>query len=229
MRHLIIDLETAPLPNVTDYLDPVEAARNLKDPEKIKADIEKRQADQLADCGLDWNLNRIVCAGIWDSAFVTGREEPTTLVAVTESDERALLADLASIMMPNVSGASRPLLVGFCIRKFDVPVILQRARYLGVKMPRISLKRYDNPHITDLYDLLTFDEQPCTSVMRRSLSSFCRRFGIDVEDSIAGMDVPTLIADGDWPSVEAHCLADVKKTLKLAQLLGVVEPVAVSA
>jgi hypothetical protein len=162
MRYLIIDLETAPLPNVADYLDPVEAARNLKDPAKIQADIEKRTQDQLENCGLDWNLNRIVCLGAW----VDTAEVPALWTCPDEVAERNALEAVAALI-GGPKGGSRPDILGFCVRKFDVPVILQRARYLGVKMPRISLKRYDNPHVCDLYDILTFDEQPATSVMRR--------------------------------------------------------------
>lgn len=217
MRHLLIDLETAPLANVADYLDPVEAAKNLKDPEKIKADIEKRQREQREDCGLDWNLNRIVCAGLWGD----DETEPSVLVVPDEAGERVVLETIA-----NRLSNPRPLILGFCVRRFDVPVILQRARYLGVRMPRISLKRYDNPHITDVYDALTFDEQPCTAVMRRTLDSFCRRFGIDVQDTHSGKHVPELIAAGEWDAVKAHCLADLRKTRLLAERIGVLDAVA---
>jgi DNA polymerase elongation subunit (family B) len=216
MRYLILDLETAPLPNVADYLDPVEAARNLKDPAKIQADIEKRTQDQLENCGLDWNLNRIVCLGAWP----VEQEVPAVWICEDEQAERAALEKLVAHL-----ATPRPDILGFCVRKFDVPVILQRARYLGVKMPRISLKRYDNPHVCDLYDILTFDEQPATSVMRRSLESFCRRFGIEVVDEHSGKDVAALVAAGDYQAVSHHCRADLHRTRLLAERLGVLEPV----
>jgi len=215
MRAFILDLETAPLPNASDYLDPVEAAKNLRDPDKIKADIERRQREQVSDCGLDWNLNRIVCAGLWGED-----EHPTIISATGDSTEREILKEIAARLT-----APRPQIMGFCIRRFDVPVILQRARYLGVAMPRISLKRYDNPHLIDLYDVLTFDEQPCTSVMRRSLTSFCRRFGIDVADEHRGADVASLVAEGNYDAIEAHCRADVLRVKALAERLGYLKAV----
>lgn len=221
MRHLLLDLETAPLENAADYLDPVEASKNLKDPEKIKADLERREREQISECGLDWNLNRIVCAGLWDT---DAADSPTMLTAEDHVDEHGILQEIAARLMD----PPRPLILGFCVRRFDVPVILQRARYLGVTMPRISLKRYDNPHIVDLYDLLTFDEQPCTSVMRRSLTSFCRRFGIQVEDAHNGADVAALVASGDWEAVAAHCRADLFRTAMLARRIGVLQVEAVS-
>jgi DNA polymerase elongation subunit (family B) len=218
MRYLILDVETAPLPNVADYLDPVEAARNLKDPAKIQADIEKRTQDQIENCGLDWNLNRIVCLGAWQ----VEEETPELWTCEDEKAERIALKNVADLL-----ATPRPDILGFCVRKFDVPVILQRARYLGVKMPRISLKRYDNPHVCDLYDILTFDEQPATSVMRRSLESFCRRFGIEVADEHSGKDVAALVAAGDYQAVSHHCRADLHRTRLLAERLGVLEAVGV--
>lgn len=215
-RHLILDLETAPLPNAADYLDPVTAAKNLVDPVKIKTDIERRTQDQINDAGLDWNVNRIVCVGLWGQDY----SGPQTFTAADEDQERTILA-IAAARIDGAARLSRATIVGFCCRRFDVPVLLQRARYLGVTMPRISLKRWDNPHILDLYDVLTFDDQPCTSVMRRSLTSFCRRFGIDVSDASTGQDVAALVAAGDWAAVEAHCRADVERTRLLAERLGV--------
>jgi hypothetical protein len=211
MKTLILDLETAPLPNAADYLDPVKPAANLKDPEKIKADIEEKARKQREDCGLDWNLNRIVCAGFLDGAD----SRAIVLTAEDEEAERAILQNVAAYLSP-----MRHTLIGFCIRRFDVPTLLARARYLHVKLPWISLKRWDNPHVTDLYDVLTFDVQPCTSVMKRSLPSFCRRFGIEVEDAHTGADVAALVEAGDWDGVAAHCRADLQRTALLAARLG---------
>jgi hypothetical protein len=211
MKTLILDLETAPLPNAADYLDPVTPAKNLKDPEKIKADLEEKSRKQREDCGLDWNLNRIVCAGLWPDSH----SDPSVLIAQDEEGEREILRALGAWMSP-----MRHTLIGFCIRRFDVPTLLARARYLNVKLPWISLKRWDNPHVTDLYDVLTFDDQPCTSVMKRSLPSFCRRFGIDVEDAHTGADVAALVEAGNWDAVAAHCRADLQRTARLAARLG---------
>ncbi len=220
-RYLVLDLETAPLPNAADYLDPVSAAKNLVDPAKIKADIERRTADQINDAGLDWNVNRIVCVGLWGQDFTA----PAIFTVTDEDQELAVLAEV-SALIDSTATRSRATIVGFCCRRFDVPVLLQRARYLGLTVPRISLKRWDNPHILDLYDVLTFDDQPCTSVMRRTLTSFCRRFGIDVPDASTGKDMAALVAAGDWAAVEAHCRADVERTRLLAERLGVFAEVA---
>jgi hypothetical protein len=75
----------------------------------------------------------------------------------------------------------------------------------------------------DLYLDLTFNEGTYDQgAMRRTLHAFCRRFGIPVEDTIAGKDVPALVAAGDWAAVRDHVFSDVSVTLALAQRLRVV-------
>jgi len=46
------DLETIANKTMVDILPEVKPAGNLKDPEKIKADIEKKKKDQIADLGM---------------------------------------------------------------------------------------------------------------------------------------------------------------------------------
>lgn len=214
----VFDLETAALPDVAQYLDPVEAARNLVDPVKIEADIKKRTADQAGQCALDWNTARIVALGFVGS-WMSG---PEIMTCVDETREAGVLREFAFMMSEH-----HPRLVGFCSRKFDAPMLLQRGRYLNIDMPRISLKRWDNPDMVDLFDLLTFDDAPATSVMRRSLTSFCRRFHLDVEvDSTTGHDIAALVAAEDWNGVSEHCRRDLQKTRLLAERLGVIQATA---
>ena len=62
---IILDLETCGLPNAADFLEPVTAAKNLVDPAKVKADIEKRTQERDEKLALDWNVGRIVAIGMW--------------------------------------------------------------------------------------------------------------------------------------------------------------------
>lgn len=218
-HYLIVDLETAPLEGAEQYLDQPEAARNLKDPEKIAADLEKKQLEQRDHMSLDWNTCSIAVLG----AYADQWSEPR-IVAAKPDHEADILRWLADLIKPK-RGVQRPV-VGFYVRQFDALVLMQRARYLGVDFPALSLKRWDNPDMVDLFDVLTFDDARCTFVMRRTLDKFCQRFGLDVpEDGMRGEDVPRLIAAGDWAAVEAHCRNDVLKTKALAERLGVIRPV----
>jgi hypothetical protein len=69
----------------------------------------------------------------------------------------------------------------------------------------------------------TFDDMRCTNVMERTLTNFCRRYGMDVPpDETTGADIARLVAAGDWDAVRHHCFADILKTVWFARTLGVI-------
>ncbi len=221
---IIIDLETAPLDNARDYIDPpslddITAPANYKDPVKIAEFIEDAKVKKLAafdkDCtskaALDFNCARIVAIGFW-----TESHKPTALLCKTADDERAALDEVWEYCQHRT-------VVGFRVREFDVPLMIQRSRYLRLAHPMPDLGRYArNSSICDLYDLLTFNDIRAETVMRRSLKSFARRFGLPVSDAVDGKEIPALVADGQWEQIESHVLSDIRLTLALAQRLGVV-------
>lgn len=221
---IVIDIETAPLENARDYvdspsLDDITAPSNYKDEAKISAYIADAKADRLAkferDCtdraALDFNLARIVAVGFWMESI-----KPTALLCKTPDDERAALDEVWEFCRHRT-------VVGFRIREFDVPLMIQRSRYLNIAHPMPDLGRSArNSSITDLYDLLTFNDLRAESIMRRSLTSFARRFGMRVTDTIGGKEIPALVAAGAWDQVESHVLADITTTVQLAQRLGVI-------
>ena len=61
-----LDLETIADPNMLELLPEVTAKKNLKDPEKIEADIAEKKVQQIEKMGLDPMLNMICCAGWCD-------------------------------------------------------------------------------------------------------------------------------------------------------------------
>jgi DNA polymerase elongation subunit (family B) len=208
---IVFDIETCALPDAAQYLEPVQAAKNLKDPAKIAADIAERTAERDEKCGLDYNVARIVCIG----SDVGG--ETVSLMCRTEAEEanaiRAFWADAQGRRM-----------VGFRCREFDLPMLIQRSRYLGIKAPNIDLGRYNRANrVIDLYDVLTFQDSQRTFAMRRTLHAFCRRFNIPVADETHGSDIAAMVAAEYWAGVQAHCESDVRLTRALAERLGVVE------
>ena len=210
---IVFDLETAPLPDAERYLEPVVADKRLTHPDKIAADVAKKEAARMESVGLDWNLCRIVALG-WK---IDG--ETTVSICRTETDEMEAIKEFH-----RVRRSDRRTLVGFYARQFDAPVLMQRARYLDVPCQPISLKRWGNDDLIDLYDLLTFDDVRCSWAMRRTLDMFCTRFGLDVpDDPLTGADIASLVAAGDWEGVASHCRSDVEKTSVLARRLRVRE------
>lgn len=223
MSPLVFDLESAPLPNVRDYVDPpdvsnIRAPGNYKKQEAIDAYIAEEKVERLAkferDCvdkaALDFNTARIVALG------VSFGPETSAEAVRDEQDERDALVEFWAM-------ARHRLLVGFRVREFDLPLMIQRSRYLGVAHLSPDLGRYARSStVCDLFDVLTFNDLRSEALMKRSLKSFCRRFGIPVMDTTDGAEIPALVAAGDWDAVQAHCASDVDLTVALARRLGIV-------
>jgi hypothetical protein len=229
MSRIVIDIETVPHECAAAFvpepdLDAIRPAGNLKDPVKIAEDVEKKRAAAVEDrrialsrAALDWNLSRIVAIGWWHEADADAQ----AVICRDEQDEAAALTALWK-------RAQNAEIVGFCARTFDVPTLLQRSRLLRVRPGFVSLNRYGKGTVIDLRDILTFDDARYEAIMPRSLKTFCRRFGVPVEDAIDGAQVPQLVADSRWNDVVAHVVSDVRITHALAVRLGVLQDVTVA-
>ena len=203
-RFCVFDIETAPLAEAEAYLPPPKPRANLKDPAKIEADIREKTASLLDRAALDPDLCRIVAGG-WDC---DGTAESAVCVDVDE--ERRLLERF----WRQSQGAT---LVGFNCLSFDLPVLLRRSLYLGVRAPYFSLNKYRPGSIIDLMQVLAYQG----TLTYRSLGFYCTRFGVEVRDAVAGADIGALVAAGEWSQVHDHVRADVVKTTALARRIGV--------
>lgn len=206
-RPFVIDLETVAIDGAGEYLETPTAPSNYKDAEKIAAYISEARQKALDKAALDLDLTRIVALGYAsriDDAVVV-------LPAQTEAEEADVLAAFWTMV------GDAPLL-GFNIVQYDLPVLLRRSLYLGVPTPPLMVSKYKHPSVIDLMQILSFDGL----LPYRSLSFYCKRFGLDVPaDETTGADIARLVAAGDWDGVAAHCRADVIKTRALARRIGV--------
>lgn len=204
LNSVVFDAETAPLPDASDFIEPVAAPANYKDPEKIAAYVKERSDEQINRAGLDVDLCRVVSLA-WDG--------PLSNYGVARNEaEEAYLIGLFWSMYQAVRG---PILCGFNILSFDLLVLLRRSQYLGIEAPHIALDRYRTPHI-DLMQKLTWNG----AVRARSQKFYLRRFGIPCDDTVSGADVAGLIEKGDYNSVLAHNRADVVGARLLGERLG---------
>jgi uncharacterized protein YprB with RNaseH-like and TPR domain len=208
--YLILDLETAPHPAAHRWAEPVRAARNLKDPEKIAADILEKSEKQAAEFGLDPDLNRIVALGY----HVVGHGEPECEVMSDELEERHHLIAFWDVYrkLPD------PRIVTFNGFRFDLPVLMRRSMYLDVPYQRLSIDKYRSTHI-DLWQILSFNG----ALPAHSLKFYAQRMGFGLEDKIDGAQIAQLVREERWDEVRAHCLSDVGLTHALANRLGVLQ------
>jgi predicted PolB exonuclease-like 3'-5' exonuclease len=244
IRWMAFDIETAvreaaiallPAPDPEPEMGPEpEADKRLTDPVKIAADLEKRRAKAVADLerrredaihkredtigrlALDPNGNRIVAIG-WQT-------EQDDTIEVRTADERVMLETFWAY-------AKNRKLVGFCSRRFDLPVIIQRSRMLGVPIPdwRNLIAPYGRSrgHV-DLYDEWTLDGT-IKGEIPNNLLTVCALNGIAIpDDDSKGKDMAALVAAGDYAAIRQHCSRDVERTVALARCLKVI-PAAVEA
>jgi DNA polymerase elongation subunit (family B) len=218
MSSLLLDIETFALDEAAEFIEDPTAPANYKDPEKIAAYIADAKAKAVSRCALDPDLCRIVAVG-WEfenrSGTIAGGE-----CYASETEERQGLREFWQI----ASASDR--FIGFNLLAFDLPVLIRRSQYLGVDVPAtvINLDRYRTPHV-DLMERLTFNGK----IKAHSLSFYCKRFGIDVEDDSTGADIDALVRAGQWDAVLAHCRADVQKTRLLAERLRLVQKIEAAA
>lgn len=233
----VIDIETVTLGDAEQYLDPLEpiappdlslitAAKNLVDPAKVAADIEKRQQaaveahreqcqqqeqkrrELLDRCALDPDLCRIVALGVMREDW----DKPMVMVPRTAEEEAAVLIQFWRELDNRVT-------IGYNHVGFDLPILLRRSLYLGVQAPMLNLDKYRSPHI-DLQQRLSLNG----TKPYRALNWYCKRFGLDVPcDEHSGKDIGQLVTEGKWTDVAAHCRADVLKTRALAERMGILK------
>lgn len=201
---IVIDIETIASPKVADLLDPVKPPANYKDPAKIAAYCAEKQAERIANAGLEADLCEVVAVGF---QYATSAMRPQVFTRA-DCDEDGLLESLWDAVRQRA-------VVGFNVLGFDLPVLIRRSQLLGVAHPSLNLDRYRTPHI-DLLERLTFNGK----LTYRSLAFYCRRFNIPSEDATTGADISLLVADEKWSEIAAHCRADVEKTALLAHRLG---------
>lgn len=207
MSTLILDIETFALADADQYLEPVSAPANYKDPVKIEQYCVERRAELLAKCALDADLCEIVAIG-WHRDIDA---ECRVLHRGTATDEAAMLRAFWN------HAEDAAAMVGFNLLSFDLPILIRRSQYLGLPVPPLNLDRYKTPHI-DLMERLSFNGK----IKAHSLDFYCRRFGIACDDTHSGADVDALVKAGEWEAIAAHCRADVEKTRALAARLGYV-------
>ena len=125
------DLETVPNPEMVKHLPDPKPRGNLKDPEKIAADIAEKHQKQIGGMALNGNTALIVAAGF--SARMKGGELWSEVLIY---DERTGEKDFLCALWDVLSAAKR--YITFNGVEYDVPVLLRRSLVREVIPPVTS-------------------------------------------------------------------------------------------
>lgn len=206
----ILDIEAVGIDTASDYLEPIEAPGNYKDPKAIEKYIAEATAKAIDRCALDPDLCRIVALGHGDA---TGSDH---VILCRDEDTEAAALQAFWKHITNAAGVVNTL-VSFNGFSYDIPVLMRRSQLLGVEHPVLNIDRYRSPHV-DLMQVLTFRG----AIKAHSLRFYSSRFGLPVTDTHTGADIAALVKAGDWKAVEDHCLSDLAQTRFLAQKLRLI-------
>ncbi|NCB32184.1 MAG: hypothetical protein EOM66_12360 [Clostridia bacterium] len=160
-KRLFFDIETQANPENLGLAPEPKAAANLKDPEKIAADIAAKKQALIDMAVLDPDYGKVLSIGYATSVdgpiqtFATGQcvgiegksGEPINEILLTEED---LIRHFWNVFA-DCGGRA----VGYNILSFDLPYLLRRSMALGVKVPLMPfLARYRAEPVTDLMAIL---------------------------------------------------------------------------
>jgi predicted PolB exonuclease-like 3'-5' exonuclease len=116
------------------------ANKTLKDPEKIKADLENKKQDYIDESALFAERGYIVVIGIFDEA------RKTTFL---EGDEKTILKAFWKLWS-DTTGA----VIGHNIKGFDIPFLMRRSWLNGIPAPAGVIRgRYLTDRIIDTMEL----------------------------------------------------------------------------
>lgn len=201
------DIETAPLDaSELDAIKPTfEASSNLKDPEKIKADIARKERDWIESAALRAETGRLVCIGTLRRCAVTDALAFDCLQ--DEPEENNLTAFWGMYSMREFERAP---FIGFNTRSFDLPFLIRRSWKLRVPIPDcVWSGRYLSARFIDLMEVWQCFQR---SSERISLDGLCKFFGIGAKTG-SGADFYKL-----WDADRKQALAYVENDLRLTEL-----------
>jgi predicted PolB exonuclease-like 3'-5' exonuclease len=220
MKYLVVDVATAPVTNVTDYVsrDQFDAPSNYVDPVKIERAINDAYAKGIEMAGVDVDLAQISGIGFqwsdeYHSAPMVLTARPVDGAETPEMRETWMIAALADAMrrLPDY------FLCTFNGLAFDLPLLERRALYLGVPFPRLNLDRYRTPH-KDMLEELTYRGR----LKSRSLAWYAKRHGwTDIAKPLTGEQESKVFETGQWDELVQSITHDVTATLRLAKWWGI--------
>jgi len=210
MKHIVFDIETIPQDEakLLALAPEFTAPANLKDPAKIDAAIAKRRADYVADAALNWKTAEVVLIGAGDDSGIQ---------SFTASTEKELVGNFLTLLGDAL--ADGVAVGGHNVKGFDLPMLVNRARVHGLKIP-MSLLGFWKGRPTwheSVFDTL-------------ELLSFGRSFeGNGVEDVARVLGLPPKLGNGrDFPlmwradreGAVAYNRRDVEIEIEIARICG---------
>jgi len=155
MKQIILDIETRPNPNLEPlFFESLKAPKNIKDEEKIKANLEEQKKGAKKDMAVDIDYSEIICIGI--------REEESKHITLEEFSD--LLDEVEK-------GEAR--LITYNGKNFDIPVLVRALLKKGLTRNVRFLNSLRNKYNVS-YHHLDLQEELNNFGKWKSLDALCR-------------------------------------------------------
>ena len=212
MKHIVFDIETVPQDEakLLALAPEFTPASNLKDPEKIAASIAKKRADYLADAALNWKTAEVVLIGAGDEKEVH---------SFTSHSEKQLVGDFLDLISAALGDGVA--VGGHNVKGFDLPMLVNRARVHGLKIPTNILAFWKGrpqwaDNIFDTLEILSFGK----SFDGNGVDDVARVFGLPPKLGHGG-EFP-LLWRADCQAAVAYNRRDVEIEIEIARVCGVI-------
>jgi DNA polymerase elongation subunit (family B) len=212
MEHIVFDIETVPQDStkLLALAPEFTAAANLKDPEKIAASIARKRTDYLADAALNWKTAEVVLIGAGDEKEIQ---------SLTASTEKELIGNFLGMLAAAL--ADGVAVGGHNVKGFDLPMLINRARVHGLKIPANILTFWKgrpqwDDNIFDTLEILSFGK----FFDGNGVDDVARVFGLPPKLGHGG-DFP-LLWRADHEAAVAYNRRDVEIEIEIARICGCV-------
>jgi DNA polymerase elongation subunit (family B) len=210
MKHIVFDIETIPQDEakLLALAPEFTAPANLKDPAKIEAAIARKRADYLADAALNWKSAEVVLIGAGDD---------TGIQSFTADTEKELIERFLWLLGRAL--ADGVVAGGHNVKGFDLPMLVNRARVHGLRVPSSVVSFYRGrptwfEGIFDTLEMLSFGR----AFEGNGVEEVARVFGLPPKLGHGG-DFPML-----WRADRAGAIAynrrDVEIEIEIARICG---------
>lgn len=211
-RIIYCDVSTAPIEGVVDFIEDADAPENYKNPDAIAKFKAEAKQKAIAKAALDPDLCRITGIGL-----AANKAELDTFSAYLcqDEDKEKFAIQAFAQEIGQLHDQPPAMLVGFNALRFDWPVLMRRARYLGVKLT-INIDRYRGFNL-DLSDAITNKGQ----LTSKSLAFYVKRLGwTDLSKPLSGEEEARIFEHERWDDLAASLRHDVEAVKRLHQWWG---------
>lgn len=166
MKSLAFDIETIPDSTKEAMLPEPEAAKNIKDPEKVKEDIARKKEAMISKMGLSPFTGRICSYAVYCEEE-KAMQYSSTIKAITDADEIRLITEIFEILS---AARTEYNIVTWNGWAFDFPYIYKRAACLSIPLGNACpleywTRKYTRfPHCDLMQELAGWRREECENL-----------------------------------------------------------------